>query len=362
MSTPLKDLLFQPDFFNDLVTEIKAVYPAFDGDGYLSTVYDEKWESLELKGRMIQGARALYDFLPSNYDDALAILMPVSEKFTGFDAIMFCQYVEEFGLDHFEASMHALEITTVDASAEGAIRPFIIRYPERAMQQMLAWTQHENEHVRRLASEGCRPLLPWNMRLNLFVDDPAPIVPILEALKSDDSLYVRKSVANNLNDISKNQPDLVLDIAERWYGDNEDTNWIVKHALRTLLKKGNQRALAIFGFGDVSDVTISNLTVTPDPIAIGDDLHFSFDLLLQADQPKKLRLEYAIHYLKANGKHSKKVFQISEREVTPNKPHKLTSKQSFRNMSTRKHYPGPHKIDIHVNGIAKAHAEFMVTD
>ncbi|MCA9885809.1 MAG: DNA alkylation repair protein [Anaerolineae bacterium] len=362
MSTPLKNLFFQPDFFNELVAEIKKVYPAFDGDGYLSTVFDENWESLELKARMIHGARSLHDFLPENYTEALAILVPISEKFTGFDAIMFCQYVEEFGLEHFEASMRALEITTVDASAEGAIRPFIIRYPERAMQQMLDWTKHENEHVRRLASEGCRPLLPWNIRLNQFVKDPTPILPILETLKADDSLYVRKSVANNLNDLSKNHPDLVLDIAERWYGDNDHTNWIVKHALRTLLKKGNQHALSIFGFGDVDDVTVSNLTVIPDPIVIGDDLFFSFDLLLKADQTKKLRLEYAIHYVKANGKRSKKVFQISEREVTPNTSHTIKSKQSFRNMTTRKHYPGQHKIEILVNGISKAQAAFMVTE
>ncbi|MCA9890935.1 MAG: hypothetical protein KC546_21305, partial [Anaerolineae bacterium] len=223
-------------------------------------------------------------------------------------------------------------------------------------------TEHENEHVRRLASEGCRPLLPWNIRLNQFVKDPTPILPILETLKADDSLYVRKSVANNLNDLSKNHPDLVLDIAERWYGDNEHTNWIVKHALRTLLKKGNQRALSIFGFGDVDDVTISKLTVTPDLIAIGDDLFFSFDLLLKADQTKKLRLEYAIHYVKANGSRSKKVFQISEREVTPNTSHTIKSKQSFRNMTTRKHYPGQHKIEILVNGISKAQAAFMVTE
>ena len=138
------------------------------------------------------------------------------------------------------------------------------------------------------------------MRLNLFVDDPAPIVPILEALKSDDSLYVRKSVANNLNDISKNQPDLVLDIAERWYGDNEDTNWIVKHALRTLLKKGNQRALAIFGFGDVSDVTISNLTVTPDPIAIGDDLR-------QRAQRVEKRRKHFFGYVSNSGEMNRKM-------------------------------------------------------
>lgn len=360
MAQPLKEIFFQPQFFNDLAAEIKKTYPEFKSKEYIQSVFDNNWQSRELKSRLIHAARMLKPVLPTDYTDALNILTPVSQKFTGFDAILFCQFVEEFGQNNFEASIKALEIMTIEASAEGAIRPFIIRYPQKTMEQMLRWSQHTNEHVRRLASEGCRPLLPWNIRLNQFVDDPTPIIPILENLKNDPSKYVCKSVANNLNDISKHQPDLVLDLAEHWYGQSKQTDWIIKHGLRTLLKQGNQQALALFGLTADCNVEIIDLQIEPQIVTIGNGANISFSLVLNSHIPKQLRLEFLIHYIKKNGALSKKVFQLSEKEYVPKQTYTLKRNLSFRNLTTRQHYPGRHLLEIAVNGQVKKSAYFQL--
>jgi len=360
MAQPLKEILFQPKFFSDLVAEIKKQYAPFDGMAYLKAVFDDSWESLELKARMIQATRALEPYLPQEYVVALEILVPVSQKFTGFDAILFCQFVEEFGLEYFDESMKALEVMTVDATAEGAVRPFIKRYPQKSMEQMLKWSKHSNEHVRRLASEGCRPLLPWNMRLHQFIKDPSPIIPILENLKDDPSEYVRKSVANNLNDISKHHPDLVVELASKWYGQTNNTDRILKHGLRTLLKERNSKALKIFGFDDATGVEIKKLSVIPKKISIGAKALLEFNLILESDRAKLVRLEYAVHYVKANGSHSSKVFQIIEKQFLPQKIHYIKRKLTFRNMTTRKHYPGTHYLEVIANGKILSKLSFIL--
>lgn len=361
MAQALKDTFFQPTFFNQLVNEVKKVYPQFDGKKYLGLVYDKEWENRELKQRLIHAARMLQPVLPNDYIDALDVLVPVSKKFTGFDAITFCQFIEEFGLDNFDDSMKALEVTTIDATAEGAIRPFINRYPDKTMAQMLKWSEHPNEHVRRLASEGCRPLLPWNIRLYQFIDDPSPIVPILENLKNDSSLYVRKSVANNLNDLSKNHSELVVSLAEQWINQSPRTDWILKHGLRTLLKQGDRRALALFGYGGDVQVEITNLRIKPSSLAIGQSAACSFILYLAGAEPKLLRLEYAIYYVKANHSLSKKVFQISQKSYQPGTKYPIVRNLNFKNLTTRKHYPGKHNLEIIVNGLVKAETSFELT-
>ena len=228
------------------------------------------------------------------------------------------------------------------------------------MTQMLTWSTHENEHVRRLSSEGCRPRLPWGMGLSILKKVPAPILPILENLKQDPALYVRRSVANNLNDIAKDHPDLVLATAKRWIGTHTDTNWIVKHACRTLLKQGNTDALKLFGFGDPSDVEVQDLHLANESVSIGDDLHFSFSMSHQNLKPLKLRLEYGIDYMKSNGKTNRKIFQVTENTFKPGEAYAFSKKQSFRNMTTRKHYPGLHRLAIVVNGVEMAVETFEV--
>ena len=204
--------------------------------------------------------------------------------------------------------------------------------------------------MRRLASEGCRPRLPWAMALPKFKKDPTPLLPILEHLKNDPSETVRRSVANNLNDISKDNPVIALDVCERWHGQSTETDKIVKHACRGLLKAGDKRALAIFGYSDPADLVISNFTLATPSLRIGDNLEFSFTMELQ--HKSKVRLEYAIHYVKAKGQLSKKVFKITENDYKAGS-HSYKRKHSLADMSTRKHYPGTHRISLFVNGEEK---------
>jgi hypothetical protein len=183
--------------------------------------------------------------------------------------------------------------------------------------------------------------------------DPSLVLPILEKLKNDPEEFVRKSVANNLNDISKDHPETVLEICERWQGTSKNTNWITKHACRTLLKQGNKRALLLFGFANPEKMKVENLTISNRSPKIGEEINFSFNLNLKIDSKQKVRLEYIVHFVKASGKTSPKVFQLKEVEMKPGL-HSIQKKHSFRNLSTRKHYTGKHKLEIVVNGVVKA--------
>ena len=228
------------------------------------------------------------------------------------------------------------------------------------MQQMEAWAGHENEHVRRLASEGCRPQLPWGQALTSFKTDPSPVLRILEQLKADPSLYVRKSVANNLNDISKTHPDLVAKVAKDWYGNNLYTDWIVKHGCRTLLKKGDRDVLGIFGFADTACVTVNGFALGAASVVIGESMTFSFQIA--AKKATKVRLGYGIDYVKANGKRNRRIFQISELSFKENGNKTYIRTHSFADVSTRKHYPGTHSITLIVNGAERGTLDFEVLD
>ena len=183
--------------------------------------------------------------------------------------------------------------------------------------------------------------------------DPSLILPILEKLKDDPEEFVRKSVANNLNDISKDHPELVLDICERWQGNSKNTDWIIKQACRTLLKHGNKRAMLLFGFANPGQMQIENLQFTDLSPKIGDEISFSFNLNLSTKKKQKVRLEYIVHFVKSNGKTSPKVFQMKEVVIPPG-VHPVQKKHSFANMSTRKHFAGKHTFQIVVNGEVKA--------
>lgn len=353
MPEPLKNM-YNRQHLQDLAARIKVVYQPFMEAEFVDAIMDETWESLELKARGRQITLNLGKFLPQDYKTAIAVLDAVVETYGSWlDALVlyFPDFVEVFGQDdaHWDISMAALEKYTKHASAEFAVRPFIINHEKRMMAQMLAWAKHENEDVRRLASEGCRPALPWGQALTSFKKDPSPIMPILELLKNDPAMYVRKSVANNLNDISKTHPDLVVKIAKEWYGKSEDVDWVVKHACRTLLKKANRDVLSIFGFGNSSDVDVTGVKIETPVVKMGEDLVFTFEISVAQDT--KIRLEYGIDYMKANGKQSRKVFQISEFVLPAGKVKKYEKSHSFANVSTRKHYPGAHAVALIVNGV-----------
>lgn len=346
----------------ELALRVEAVYHSFQTDAFLDDIMDETWDSLELKARMRKIAVSLGRHLPTDYTQALAILDQViagyPDGFNDFTLMYFPDFVEVYGQDehNWDLSMAALERYTSNSSSEFAVRPFIISQQTRMMRQMAAWAKHDNAHVRRLASEGCRPKLPWGQALVSFQKDPAPVLCILEQLKADPSLYVRKSVANNLNDISKTHPDLVTKIARDWYGKNEYTDWIVKHGCRTLLKKGNRDVLDIFGFADAGCVLVDGFALDAASAYIGETISICFRI--EAKKAARIRLEYGIDYVKANGKRSRKIFQISELFLQENRKKIYTKTHSFADASTRKHYPGIHSVSLIVNGVLHGTLDF----
>lgn len=346
-----------------LAMEIQTVYESFPIQEFLNSTMDESWSGLEFKQRVHRISINLGRYLPSDYETAISIIDKVILNYDicldGF-VIFFPHFVEIFGQapENWDISMTALARYTQYASAEFAVRSFIINDENRMMAQMFQWSKHDNEHVRRLASEGCRPRLPWGQALPSFQKNPTPILRILEQLKADSSPYVRKSVANNLNDISKTHPDLVVNIANNWYGNNKHTDWIVKHGCRTLLKSGNSEVLQLFGFIDNDNLKVDKFTLANNSIHIGDSVTFEFEI--ESNKQIQVRLEYGIDYVKANGKRNRKIFQISELAMKPNKKLFYIKSHSFADNSTRKHYAGIHALTLIINGIERGTQELEV--
>jgi 3-methyladenine DNA glycosylase AlkC len=359
LAEKLKDKYFTRASTNAFGDLIRQYYSDFDKDRFVHLVFDDEWESREFKERMRHTTRCLHELLPENYKIALKILIEIAPFVKGAEGIILPDYVELYGMDNWDLSLTALGHFTKYSSSEFAIRPFLHEDPERAMIYMNRWAEDENENVRRFASEGCRPRLPWAMALPQFKKDPSPVLDVLEKLKDDESEFVRRSVANNLNDISKDHPDLVLDICEKWYGQSKRTDWIVKQACRSMLKAGRERALLLFGYMDPSNMSVDRLKLDKKIVAIGEDLCFSFDVNILGEKASKVRLEYGIDFVKANGKRSRKIFKITENTYKSG-IHSFTKKQSFSDMSTRKHYEGEHRVAIIVNGVEKAHSDFTV--
>ena len=351
--------LYNQAFIQELAASIAAASPGFDTANFERRVFDSDWDGRELKQRMRHVTQVMQTTIPGDYKAQIEVLNQVAPTIKdGLLGMVFPDFVQQYGLDDYATSIRAMEHFTQYSTAEFAVRPFIEKYPEM-MTQMLAWADHPNEHIRRLASEGCRPRLPWGMALKAFKKDPAPIRPILEKLKADDALYVRKSVANNLNDIIKDNPDIVLETAERWLKTKHPhTYWIVKHGTRTLLKRGDKRALALFGLADATGLKISDLSFTKNELSIGEHFHFSFKL--QVDKPRPVRLEYGVYFVKANGSQSRKVFQLSEKAFDKGE-HTFKRKQHFKNLTTRKHYAGTHRLVVIVNGEEMLGREFELT-
>jgi 3-methyladenine DNA glycosylase AlkC len=344
---------YTKEFIIGLANQLNKEDASFNKNSFIKSILNPSWETKELKERMRCVTENIHTHLPISYPKQINVLSKIVHQHSRLTSFVFPDFVQVYGLNDYKTSIKALELFTQYSTAEFAIRPFIEKYPKETMQQMLSWSNHKNEHLRRLASEGTRPKLPWASPLRAFIKDPSPALPILENLKNDPSLYVRKSVANHLNDISKNHPDLVLKIGKQWHGKTAHTNWIIKQALRTLLKKGDKKALAIFGLHNSQGIEIDKLKLSQSEINIGDFIYFEFEVLNETNEKRDIRIEYSIDFVKANGSSSGKVFQLSEFELKPKTQKAFKRKQWFKELSTRKHYPGKHKISLIVNGDEK---------
>ena len=365
MAEALKDM-FNKEFFDRFTKDLKLIIKDFNTRKFISQIMDAEWEKKEFKQRCCHITTVLKNFLPADYKEAIAKILELLDhikdihNFSEVDDTMFGlsleygwvldNFVEQYGLDDYETSIKAIEKITQFTSCEFAVRPFIIRYPQKMMKQMLVWSKHEHWGVRRLSSEGCRPRLPWAMALPNLKENPAPIIPILENLKDDVSRFVRLSVANNLNDIAKDNPETVINLARKWQGKSENINWVIKHGCRTLLKQGYAETMEIFGFGAAKNIVIKDFKISNPKVKIGEFLDFEFKLMNNSSRKVKIRLEYGIYYQKANGTLSKKVCKISEKEYAENSATHITRKHSFRVVTTRLLHPGLHRVSIIING------------
>lgn len=347
---------------------ISQSYPHFDKQKFLDFVLPD-YESLELMPRGWHMADGLRHALPNNYETAIEILLaslppaqsaiaetsPTADREGGslapFLFMPHTFFVARYGLDDFDASMRAQYELTQRFTAEFSIRPFLERHTDATLQTLQRWIADPSEHVRRLISEGTRPRLPWASRLRKFQNNPAPVLALLEQLKDDCSLYVRRSVANNLNDIGKDNPQVLFSTAKRWMTDaSAQRAWVVKHALRVAIKNAEPQALAIIGFGKPAKVLVENVLIAPQTTTEGGQVRLSFELSNKTRNAQSLLVDFQVHYVKANGQTRPKVFKLSQLELLPNKSVQLSKKISLAAMSTRRHYPGKHQIDLLING------------
>lgn len=355
--------------------EITAVWPTgnglprFNHASFVAHIAAEL-DGLELKQRSALMAKALRDHLPPDYAEAIGILRQcfpdelsgVDGEFSfSFDMMPIAHFVELYGLDDFATSMAAMKEITKRFSAEFAIRPFLTRYPQQTLAVLDEWAQDENTHVRRLVSEGTRPRLPWAGRLYQFIDDPTPVLPLLARLRSDSSLYVRRSVANHLNDIAKDHPDLVVQTLRDWQRDGDDNlEWITRHALRTLIKAGHPGALALLGFGEVA-VEVAELRVEPASIGMGEAVEIVVTLVNKTAVSHPLLIDYVIYFVKANGSRSPKVFKWTQRELPGHGTLTLSKSHTIKPITTRRYYSGEHGVGVQVNGRLLATVPFALT-
>jgi len=363
---PLKNS-FGPDVPVWVADVIEAVFPDFGRETFLQVALDG-YEELELTPRARHISEALAQVLPTDRDHAIRILIESLGPEDGWNELKgmesfrflpFVFFVAEQGLDCFETSMRAQYELTKRFTAEFSIRAFIERDPEKTLGRLAEWARDPNAHVRRLVSEGTRPRLPWAPRLRSVQEDPSPVLELLEVLRDDSEEYVRRSVANNLNDISKDHPDLAIDVAERWWVDaGPDRRRLVRHALRTLVKAGNPRALAVLGYDADSAITIRKFTVTPQEIQIGGKVRIEVELENPSKEEARALVDLRIHFVKANGSTRPKVFKGAELALKAGGFALVRKSVSLAQHSTRKHYPGAHRVEVMLNGTIHPGDEF----
>ena len=342
---------------------VAGVADSVGADDIVAAVLDDSWDDRALKQRIRHVAVTVRSFLPADYLEALPIMRKAARDVeSGWVGWVFNDFVEEYGVDHPDSSLPALEQFTKLASAEFAVRPFIQRYPERMAVQMLEWAANPDALVRRLATEGFRPRLPWGMGLPAVKQDPAPVIPVLELLRHDPSEDVRRSVANNLNDISKDHPELVVDLLGNWADDTPEMAALTKHALRTLLKQGHTGAMALLGFSATPEVRLAAVTIDPSVAPVGGHVHVEFAIESTAATPQLVMVDYAVTYQNASGTGSRKVFKGKVAELDRGESLVMKRKVSLQPMTTRRIFPGPHEVEIQVNGVVLGKAQFDVVE
>lgn len=367
MAEPLKEM-FNKAAVEWLAAALVSAWPDFPARAFTRAILADL-PALELLARVERIALEMRRHLPADFRKAVKIVTRALGKpapagdgtdFGSFRVAPCHRFVAQAGLDHVDLALDYFMNTTRHFSCEFDIRPFIQRDQEKVLGVMLGWTGDKDWRVRRLASEGSRPRLPWGLRLQALVKEPAPLLPILEALRDDPIEAVRRSVANSLNDIAKDHPDYAVEILGNWQ--EEPTRApMIRHALRHLVKQGHDGALGLMGVDRSAKFEVTSLTLDRRQVSIGGAI--GIDLTLQNVGRKATRaiVDYTVHHLGARGELRPKVFKWSVLELGPGESVSLARRHSLKPVTTRRYYPGAHKIDIRVNGRMLAEAGFTLT-
>jgi len=371
MPEPFKNL-FNAPIIAGMGDHFLKAWPELDRDAFVRDATNNL-DALELKARSEQITQAMHKHLPDEFTHAGEVMLasltpedgsdlsniPVNKKgISGWAVMPMAHYVGLYGMKHFALSMTLLRAMTIRSSSEFGIRFFLLEKQEETLAVLMDWTKDENEHVRRLVSEGSRPRLPWAMRLPAFMEKPALILPLLEALKDDPSEYVRRSVANNLNDIAKDHPDRVADLAGKWLSSaSKNRQKLVRHACRTLIKQGHQTTLKALGYARPK-ISLEHLQVKTPVVRFGETLLFEIALFSKAKQTQNLIIDYIIHHQKANGHTTPKVFKWKTLTLHAGAVHRANKQHPFKKITTRVYYPGEHRLEIVVNGERQGSVDF----
>jgi len=364
-------LFFSPALVRRLAADIVRVHPRFPERAFVKDAC-AGLSALELLDRGKHIARSLARHLPPAYPDAMAVLLRslgpehATDELLGVGMAPFyylphVTFVAERGLDHFDLSMRAQYELTKRFTAESSIRPYITRDPERVLVVLRKWTKDRNAHVRRLVSEGTRLRLPWAPRVPWLDANPERVLVLLELLKDDPSTMVRRSVANNLNDLGKTHPQLLMRTATAWLTDaSPERRSLVEHALRSAVKRGDRDALRLLGYGKRASVSLERVTFNPRQVRIGARVVMSFTLRSTSRTSQDLLVDVAVHFVKARGLTSAKVFKVTRLLLPPRETVDLKTAFSLAVHTTRVPRPGIHAVDVMVNGQAMRAGSFRV--
>lgn len=342
-----------------------AAHRAFPRDAFVDQA-TEGLDALELKARVDHVAAALADALPVGFATAAPIVLRAigPTDFGLWEVWPVTMWVAVAGIDDPDRALPLLAELTSHASAEFAIRPFIDAHRERVSAVLSEWVDHPDEHVRRLVSEGTRPLLPWAPRLAVAADDPGWALPWLDALRDDPSAFVRRSVANHLNDLTKLDRDVAVATAQRWMAHpSTEVAAVVRHGLRSLIKRGDPDALAAIGIDHTAPVEVVELRVHTPRVRLGDALEFDVVVRNSGDAPASAVVDYAVHLLRANGTATRKVFKLRWVRIEPGDTVELRKRHVIAPVTVRRYYPGMHVVDVQCNGVVQASGAFeLVVD
>lgn len=350
-----------------LAEQMRIPFPKFPRKKFIQSA-THQIESKEFLDRVKQFSSALNQSLPQHIPDALRIIresfppaLETCESISGgWLQWPIGQYIADYGVPYYDDSMLTMVELTQRFSAEFAIRPFIDLAPEKTLARLMDLTRHPNPHVRRWCSEGIRPRLPWGKRLDQFIINPAPILPILERLTDDQELYVRKSVANNLNDISKDHPDIAIGFCRRLSESRSlHAPWIQKHALRSLIKSGHPLALKSMGYDLPRDLQV-DLRVSPRRINVGEGIRIEARIQNSSRRSVPVMIDYVIGFVRQNNRVGRKVFKGSTLSLPAGESYTFLKIHPVQITTVRRLYPGKHTVEIQINGAPLAQADFML--